>query len=51
METQNNLLEEKIKVAKEKLIDLIPFRSQACLMQRKIHQVQLKLAEELYAIK
>ena len=31
--------------------DITPFHGQACLMQRKINQVQLKLAEEVYKIK
>ena len=35
----------------EKQPDITPFCGQACLMQRKIHQVQLKLAEEVYKIK
>ena len=51
LEDLNSLLEEKIKVFKEKKLDLIPFCSQGFLMQRKIHQVQLKLTEELYKIR
>ena len=35
----------------EKQLDLTPFCSQACLLQREINQVQLKLVEEMYTIK
>ena len=51
LEDLNSLLEEKLKVFKEKQLDLIPFHSQSYLMQRKIHQVQLKLVGDLYRIK
>ena len=35
----------------EKQLDVSPFRSQACLLQREINQFQVKLAEEMYNIK
>ena len=35
----------------EKQLDVNPFHSQACLLQREINQVQLKFAEEMYNIK
>ena len=38
-------------MSKENQFDITPFRSQAFLMKNKIHQVHLKLAEELYRIK
>ena len=51
LEAQNNLLEEQLKVSKENVLGITQFCSQACLMQKKIHRVHLKLVEELYRIK
>ena len=45
------MLEKKLKVANEKKLDVTPFHSQACLLQREINQVQLKLEEEMYKVK
>ena len=51
LETKNNLLDKQLKIANEKQADVTPFHSQACILLRKINQVQLKLAKELYKIK
>ena len=51
MEEQNITLETEIKIAIERQHDIIPFYDQACLIWRNIHQVQLKLEEEIYKIK
>ena len=51
MEEQNRTLETQLKTAIERKHDIIPFYDQAFLIQRNIHQVQLKLEEEIYKIK
>ena len=39
LETPNSSLEKQLQMANEKQPDITPFCGQACLMQRKIHQV------------
>ena len=51
LEAKNNSLEIQLKTANERHIDIIPFWEKALLIRRKIYQVQLKLAEEVYKIK
>ena len=44
-------MEAQLREANEIQPDVIPFHDQAFLIWRKIHQVQLKLVEEIYKIK
>ena len=51
MEEQNGMLENQLKTTNERQLDITPFRDQACLIWRNMHQVQLKLADKVYKIK
>ena len=51
MEVHNQSLQTYLNTTIERQHDITPFHDQACLIQRNIHQVQLKIAEEIYKIK
>ena len=51
IEVQNKSLETHLKMASERNPDITPFCNQSCSIRRNIHQVQLKLAEEIYKVK
>ena len=51
LEAQNNLLKEQLQAAKEKQIDITPFRNQALVLQKGINKILLRLAGEMYKIK
>ena len=51
LEAQNSSLEIQLKTTNERKIDVTPLREHALLLRRKIYQVQLKLAKEVYKIK
>ena len=51
LEAQNRELEIQLKIANERHLDITSFCDQACMIWRKIHQVQVGLAEETYKVK
>ena len=51
LEAQNSSLETLFKAANEQKMDIMSLREHALLIRRKIYQVQLKLAKEVYQIK
>ena len=51
MEAQESSLENYLKTTNERQLDITPFREKSFLIRRKIYQVQLKLAKEVYNIK
>ena len=51
LRTQNHLLVEKLKMASEKQLDIVPFCNQAFLLQKEVNQILLRLAGEMYRIK
>ena len=51
IETLDSSLEKHLKMANEKHPNITPFHCQAYLMHTKIHQVQLKMVEEVFKIK
>ena len=51
LEAQNSSLEIHLKTTNDKKVDVTPLREHALLLKRKIYQVQLKIAEEVYMIK
>ena len=50
-EAQNLLLKEQLQVAKEKHMDITPFRNLASMLQKEINKVLLNLADEMYKVK
>ena len=51
LEEQNRILENQLKAASERQCDITPFRNHAFLIQRNMHQVQLKRTDKIYKIK
>ena len=51
MEVHNRSLETQLKTTNGRKPDITPFRDQACLIWRKIHQVQLSLTKDIYKVK
>ena len=47
---QNGSLDNQVKIANELKQDITPFRDQACKIQKKMHQVQIKLSDEIYKV-
>ena len=44
-------LENQLKIANEKKLDIMPSCDQACKIWRKIHQVQVNLLGKIYKVK
>ena len=51
LEAQNSTLEVLLKDANERKIDIAPLKEHSLMLRGKIHQVQIKLAEEVFKIK
>ena len=50
MEEQNNSLAASLKLAMEQKLDIEPLKKHALMLRKKIHQIQLQIAEERFKV-